>query len=81
MISGTTLKAKRVAAGISGQVLCSKAGFARSHLSAIERGYCIPTHEELIRIDALLEELIRAKTLIDRMAASLGWPMGARNDQ
>jgi len=33
------LKIKRIAAGISGSVLCAKAHLSRSRLSLIERGF------------------------------------------
>ena len=75
MINGTTLKAKRLSAGIPGQVLCSKAGFARSRLTAIERGYFTPPLEELARIETVLDDLIRAKSVIDQVAVSEGWPI------
>ena len=44
------LKTKRVAAGISGSVLCAKAGLSRSRLNPIERGYVDPSPKELARI-------------------------------
>jgi transcriptional regulator with XRE-family HTH domain len=68
------LKAKRLAAGITGSVLCAKVGLSRSRLSLIERGYVRPAPEELARIDAGLDQLIQAKSVIDRVAASVGWP-------
>jgi transcriptional regulator with XRE-family HTH domain len=80
MISGTTLKTKRNAAGIAGNILCKKLGIARSSLSDIERGYVTPPDEQLARIDAALDELIEAKSFLDRVAASVGWPAGVRRD-
>lgn len=68
------LKAKRVAAGISGSVLCLKAGISRSRLSLIERGYTQPAPEEAVRISSALDQLIQAKFVIDQVAASMGWP-------
>ena len=52
------LKAKRLAAGISGSVLCAKIGLSRSRLSLIERGHVCPAPEELARLEAALDELI-----------------------
>ena len=75
------LKTKRVAAGISGSVLCAKAGLSRSRLSLIERGYVNPAPEELARINTALDQLIEAKSVIERVAASVGWPPGAHHDQ
>jgi hypothetical protein len=74
-ITGTTLRAKRVAAGIAGQVVCTKLAFARSKLTAIERGYTFATPDELARIDAVLDDLIRAKGVLRQTAAALGWPL------
>lgn len=78
VINGATLKSKRIAAGIAGQVLCKKLDpFARSKLTAIERGYVTPTPEELARIDAALDDLIRTQGVLRQTAAALGWPMAA----
>jgi transcriptional regulator with XRE-family HTH domain len=75
MIDGTTIKAKRVAAGIAGHVLCKKLAIARSRLSDIERGYVTATDAELARFDAALDELIRAQSVLRQTAAALGWPV------
>lgn len=80
MIEAATIKAKRTAAGIAGNILCKKIGTARSRLSDIERGFITPSPEELARIDRALDELIEAKSVIDRVAASMGWPLGAPDD-
>ncbi len=74
------LKVKRLMAGIPGSVLCAKAKISRSRLSLIERGYVCPDAEEVSRINTALDELIQAKSVIDRVAASMGWPTGARHD-
>jgi transcriptional regulator with XRE-family HTH domain len=76
MISPGTIKAKRTAAGIAGSVLCKRFGMARSRLSDIERGYVTALPEELARMDAVLDELIRDKSVIQQTAAALGWPVG-----
>jgi transcriptional regulator with XRE-family HTH domain len=81
MIDAAALKAKRAAAGIAGKILCNRCGIARSRLSDIERGYITASPEELARLHAVLDDLIQAKSFIDRVAASVGWPMGARHDQ
>jgi len=77
MINAATLKGKRAAAGIPGNVLCQKAGIARTRLSDIERGYVLASGEELGRLDAALDELIEAKTVIDQTAERVGWPTAA----
>jgi transcriptional regulator with XRE-family HTH domain len=76
MITPATIKSKRTAAGIAGSILCKRFGTVRSRLSDIERGYVMPSPEELIRLDAVLDELIRNKSVIQQTAASLGWPVG-----
>jgi len=81
MIDAATLKAKRTGAGIAGNLICRKISMARSRLSDIERGYVTPSPEELGRIAAALDELIEAKSFLDRVAASVGWPSGVRRDQ
>lgn len=76
MIDAANLRIKRTAAGIAGNILCKKIGMVRSRLSDIERGYVTPQPDELARIDAALDELIRAKSVLQKTAAALGWPMG-----
>jgi transcriptional regulator with XRE-family HTH domain len=75
MINAAALKAKRTAAGIAGNIVCKKLGIARSRLSDIERGYVTATDAELARVDAALEDLIRAQSVLRQTAAALGWPV------
>lgn len=70
----SALKTKRVAAGIPGSVLCAKAGLSRSRLSLIEQGYLNIPAEERDRINTVLDDLIRVKTVIRKTEAELGWP-------
>lgn len=77
----SNLKLRRLTAGISGSVLCAKAEISRSRLSLIERGYVRPGAEEAARIEDALQQLIETKSVIDRVATSMGWPTGARHDQ
>jgi transcriptional regulator with XRE-family HTH domain len=74
MISGPSIRAKRLEAGIVAQILCKKLGRARSWLTDIERGYRTPSVEQLQRIDSALDELIRAKAALQQNAEALGWP-------
>jgi len=76
MIEVADLKAKRQAAGIAGIVLCKKMGMARSRLSDIERGYITPSSDDLAQIDAVLNELIHAKSILQKTAVHIGWPGG-----
>jgi transcriptional regulator with XRE-family HTH domain len=73
------LRAKRIAAEISATHLSVRAKVNRSRLTDIERGYTQPTEVELKRLHPALEELIRAKSAIDQVAASVGSP-GSRHD-
>jgi transcriptional regulator with XRE-family HTH domain len=76
MIDAITLRIKRTGAGIAGNLLCKKFGIARSRLSDIERGYVTASPDELARMDAALDELIQAKSVLQKTAAELGWPVG-----
>ncbi len=69
------LRSKRVSAGISGAVLCLKAGIGRTRLSGIERQTIAATPEEVERIIVALEQLVLVKRKQDEIAASMGWPM------
>jgi len=80
MTSTKALRSKRVAAEIPATLLAAKAGVNRSRLSGIERGYVQPTEDELQRLHESLEQLIRDKAVIQQAAASVGWPLGGRND-
>lgn len=73
------LRSKRIAAEIPATVLALTAKINRSRLSNIERGYVQPTDQELCRLTAALEDLIKAKTVIDKVTASVGWPVGRRS--
>jgi predicted transcriptional regulator len=75
------LRSKRVAAEISATILAANAKINRSRLSNIERGYIQTTEEELQQLNTVLEDLIKAKSVVDRVAASVGWPLGAHHDQ
>jgi transcriptional regulator with XRE-family HTH domain len=76
MIDSATLRAKRTGAGIAGSLLCQKIGMARSRLSDIERGYATPSPDEIGSLDSALDELIRAKSVLQKTAEALGWPGG-----
>ena len=74
MCIGSEIRAKRTAAGITGWLICAKAGIARSRLSDIERGYVTAPEEEIARINAALDDLARVKRKIAAVAAEEGWP-------
>ena len=72
------LRSARVAAEIPATLLAAKAEINRSRLSAIERGYIPATDDELNRLNQALEQLLKAKSVIQQAAASVGWPQGGR---
>jgi transcriptional regulator with XRE-family HTH domain len=76
MIDAATIRTKRIAAGIAGNIVCKKIGMARSRLSDIERGFVTASPEELARMDTALDVLINAKGVLQQTAAALGWPVG-----
>jgi transcriptional regulator with XRE-family HTH domain len=81
MATVKALRSERIAAEIPATLLAAKARVNRCRLSNIERGYVQPTEEELQRLTAALDDLINAKSAVDRAAASVGWPLGVRRDQ
>jgi ribosome-binding protein aMBF1 (putative translation factor) len=74
MVTPKTIRSKRIAGDIAGQVLCVKLGITRTRLSDIERGYLKPADEELQRIDSALDQLLAAKETLRQTAVALGWP-------
>jgi hypothetical protein len=73
MIDVTTLKSRHFLAGILGNILCKKFGMANCYFTAI---LVTPSPEGLYRIFATRDELIRAKSVIERIAVALGWSIG-----
>jgi transcriptional regulator with XRE-family HTH domain len=71
------MRTARVAAEIPAILLAAKARVNRSRLSGIERGYVQPTEDELQRLSQALEQLIHAKAIIQKAAASVGWSFGS----
>ena len=71
------LREKRVVAGISGRLLCAKAGVDRGRLSAMERGYIQPFAGELARLEQALSALLEARRKVAAVAAEGGWPVAA----
>jgi len=73
-VTGARLRTTRVSAGISGAVLCARAGIGRTRLSDIERGHVVPSHETIERIETALGDLIRTKRKLAALAVQEGWP-------
>ena len=76
-INGQEIRLKRVAAKISGRLLCQRVALERSRLSDIERGYVQPSPDESARISKALDELIEAREKVARFARECGWPVTA----
>lgn len=68
------LRKRRALVGISGQVLCARAGISRSRLTEIERGYFTPREDELRRLNRALDKLIAARRRVEAVALEVGWP-------
>jgi hypothetical protein len=66
------LRGKRMAAGIPGHSVCQKIGMPRSRLTGIERGYLRSSPEELQRIDAAIDEILRTRQQLEKLASKEG---------
>jgi transcriptional regulator with XRE-family HTH domain len=75
MICGRTLRAKRIAAGIPGDVVAARVRIDRARLSRLERNVITAHDGELNRIEAAIDELAEAKRSVENHAAEVGWPM------
>lgn len=71
----SNLRRSRMASGIPGCLLSSRAGMSTSRLSAIERGYVRPRAEEVSKLDSALRDLLEAREKVAAVAVSVGWPM------
>jgi transcriptional regulator with XRE-family HTH domain len=71
---GNNLRQRRVANGISGDVLCRRAEVERSRLCHIELGYVTPSASETERLDKALSDLIATKKKMAALARDCGWP-------
>jgi transcriptional regulator with XRE-family HTH domain len=66
------LRARRVAAGISGEGVCRVAGFSRSKLSNIERENLVASLQELQRIDTAINQIIQNRHRVTQLAMEAG---------
>ena len=71
-VTPKNLRAKRAAAGIAGQAVCQLAGISRAKLSDIEREYVTPNPEELQRIDGAIEQILRTRQHLAKLATEAG---------
>jgi hypothetical protein len=71
------VKRMRVLAGIPGRLLCLRASVDRGRLSALERGYTLPSADEVEPLRRALDHLITAKEKVDRYASEVGWPQAS----
>lgn len=75
MISGQTIRSKRLASGISAEIVALRIGIDRARLSRIERGLITTSPEELGCIDAAIDQLVEAKRTVETYAATVGCPV------
>jgi transcriptional regulator with XRE-family HTH domain len=66
------LRAKRAAAGIPGQAVCQVVGISRAKLSDIELEYVSASPDELRRIDDAIEQILRTRQDLAKLAADAG---------
>jgi transcriptional regulator with XRE-family HTH domain len=71
-MTAKTIRAKRAAAGVTGQSVCQLAGISRAKLSDIEREYVAATPEELQRIDGAIEQILHTRQHLARLATEAG---------
>ena len=71
-MTAKNLRAKRAAAGIPGHAVCQRTGIQRSRLSDIEREYVIATSQELSRIDEAIDQILRTKQHLAKLADEAG---------
>jgi transcriptional regulator with XRE-family HTH domain len=71
-VTAKNLRARRAAEGIPGTAVCRRSGISRAKLSDIEREYVIATTEELERIEAAIEEIVRTRRQVAKFAAQAG---------
>ena len=72
MLTAREIRAKRAAAGISGEAVCRVAGFSRSKLCNIECENVAATIEELLRIDAAIDQILLNKQRVTQLATEAG---------
>ena len=75
-MNGEQLRLRRTAARIPGLVVSRKAAISRTRLSGIELGYIEPKEDELRRLSAALDELVRVRLEVQKLARRMGWPTG-----
>jgi transcriptional regulator with XRE-family HTH domain len=66
------IRAKRAAAGIPGRAVCQVAGISRAKLSEIELGYAVASADELQRLDAAIEQIVRTRRDLAQLASEAG---------
>jgi transcriptional regulator with XRE-family HTH domain len=72
MLTARDLRAKRAAAGISGEAVCRVIRFSRSKLSSIERENSDATPEELAQIEAAINKIVETREHVARLATEAG---------
>jgi predicted transcriptional regulator len=75
MPTAKELRAKRAAAEISGEAVCRVAGFSRSKLCNIECENVAATSDELLRIEAAIDQIIQSRLRVTQLATEAGVPL------
>jgi predicted transcriptional regulator len=70
-VTGKDLRHKRRQFDLPGEMVCKRAGISRSRLSAIERGYLLPSGEEAQRIASAIKDLRRRQRKLRLLASRL----------
>jgi len=72
-MTGKSIRSKRKAAEIPGYAVCQLLpGISRGRLSEIEREYISPSAEDLQRIDSAIDQIIRTRKSLARLASEAG---------
>lgn len=58
-----------MAAGVTGSSVCQKILKSRSWLTGLERGYTKATRDDLARVDAAIDDIVRARQYLTNVAA------------
>lgn len=78
MISPTEIRQRRMAAGISVDLVSVRSGIDRCTVSLAERGLLAVPQEKIDRIADVIDQLIATKALVREYAITVGWPASAR---
>jgi hypothetical protein len=70
--SGPSLRSKRIKSEVVGSLVCQKIGRSRAWLSSVENGYATATPEELEHLNQTIDEIVRTREQIAKLASEAG---------